>query len=125
MKDTGIDLLNEVKQEIVRIQKDIVDESEYIETLLKRVSKQKGITFDSNKHEEIKQGIASYVHSLNEIMRMVDHNIEKYSESNDLEIKRFCKKMKKDLAVSSSRFNFGFETQKRQLEYLDKMFSQK
>jgi hypothetical protein len=125
MKEEYIELLQEVKREIDRIQNEIIKESDKIGALLKKISKYDDITFDSDKHSEMKRGIASYVNSLNEIMKIADHNIEHCQELHAEEVKRFCKKMKKDIAVSYSRFCFGFETQKRQLEYLDKILSKK
>jgi predicted metal-dependent hydrolase len=120
MKEKCIELLQGIKEKITCIQDEILGESNKIETLLQMLSKRKGITLDSNKHAEIKKGITEYINSLNEITKMANYYIEHYNEKNEAEIKRFCKKMKKDLAVSYSRFSFGFETQKRQLEYLEK-----
>lgn len=122
-------------QEIEKAQTNVKTQHRELDEKMDALLQKKQIQRDAAKQAIMENEVKSYINSLTEISKVVQFQLVhldkvfKGEEKGDMEkltseIKRFCKSIRKDLSVSYSRFNFGFESQKKHLDYLEQYMEQ-
>ena len=140
-----IELLESLKLEIQSKQENILEQSAQFETRLHKLTTiNKTIKIDTKQQRALHDDCAHYHEALRTLITDIDSKVAGWntflsSEKSPLvtkkdeelvlfsiylkhritQTKKFIKKINKDVTVAHSRFSFGFDTQQKQLNYLE------
>lgn len=142
-----IEELQELKGEIEDKRNSFLNQNELIQEKLYKFTKSGKFKFDQDHYQKAQESIIKYEKLLEDIIKEVDielnfctslvseeppksikvlnsstDNFEKFLDEKLKSLKRYIKKIKKDLRVSFSKYNFSFDTQLRNLNYVEAYF---
>ncbi len=136
--------LEDVKNEIEDKKLKCTDQIKSIKEKLDGLVKSGGIKVDQEQFNQSQQGLEHYKQVLDSLSSEIDTELNfckdltsdnppktlrvlkdstddfvEFTKTKIQSIKKYIKKVTKDLRVSYSKYNFGLESQKRRLEYLE------
>lgn len=149
----AISQLHELKKDLLEKQKVIIEQNKSIEEKVQKLKMlHPSIKINNEQRAAFEKDCDNYLKLLDSLMKEIDQRTEVIvkiidaSESKDkkvktstnelimfiaqtqtnlAQVKQYIKMVKKNIAVSHSRFSFSFETQNKQLSFLEMQLSAK
>lgn len=144
----SLEQLHALKVNLLEKQKTIIEQNKEIEEKIKKLSKiNKSIKINHEQRTAFEKDCNNYMKAIDKIMQEIDQytavlrelqspdQMKKITTQDDLiafnlyakaainQVKLYIKKASKNIAVSYSQFSYSFETQKKQLDYIELQLS--
>lgn len=140
----ALNLLIRLKAEVVAKKVGLLEKEDFIKSMVAKLKASDKVNIDEDEFNKTEKSVMNFAQLLDEMIAEIDADVLFYTkllsdtppthvmaykeESDDFKdhlearitsIKKYAKNAKRDLAVSYSRYCFGFDVQMRQIAYVE------